>query len=446
MKLGTFHIISLGCAKNLVDSRSMTALLLKEGLQEKQAAGQADFIIVNTCGFIAPARAESIHELKKVVRKKKMGQFIIAAGCLSQYQGALIMQQVPGIDAMLGTREWMKVPAVVRELIAKNAQQDTPSKSPSEIDPFTGDVIRAAEQGRSAYLKIADGCRRSCAFCSIPLIKGAAVSRPIAEIIRDAITLQQRGMQEINLIAQDTTDYGTDLGMKDGLPKLLEEMIPAIPAVPWIRLLYAFPGCVTDRLIGLMASQEQILHYLDIPLQHAHPDILRSMDRPSNVEWVRRTIEKMRKAMPDLSIRSTFIVGFPGESERHFATLLDFIKEIGFDRLGVFPYSFEPGTPAEDLGDPISEKEKLARVEQLMLTQQEISLGKNKTFVGRSLKILVEGIQEEFVIGRSYRDAPEIDGLVFARGQAQLGDLVPVRITGALVHDLSGTIIDEKAQ
>ncbi len=440
MKPGTFHIISLGCAKNLVDSRSMAELLDREGFQENKKVNEAQVIVVNTCGFIAPARQESTHELQKLIRRKKTGQYIIAAGCLPQWQGPTLMQQIPGIDATLSTRDWINVPIIVRELGVQALTEKRGTKVGSQYNFHENPISRAAVQGRSAYLKIADGCRRACAFCSIPLIKGAAVSRTLEEIVRDACLLQQQGIQEINLIAQDTTDYGFDLGMKDGLSTLLLRLIKKTPSIPWIRIMYAFPGFVTIHLIDIMAGNQQILHYLDMPLQHAHPEILLRMNRPANMDWVRRTIANMRSAMPDLAIRSTFIVGFPGETDKHFLTLLDFLKEMQFDRIGVFPYSFEPGTPAEALGDPISEKEKQRRVEQFMLTQQEISLKKNEALIGKKLDILVEGRQDEFAIGRSYRDAPEIDGLVFASGQAEIGEMVPVLITNALIHDLSGKI------
>jgi ribosomal protein S12 methylthiotransferase len=304
-------------------------------------------------------------------------------------------------------------------------------------------VARVALQGASAYIKIADGCRRPCAFCAIPLIKGTAVSRPLALILEEARRLQEGGVRELILIAQDTTDYGHDLGMKDGLATLLEQLTGAVPGIPWIRIMYAYPGYVTDRLIDVIASHPQILPYLDMPLQHAHPDTLSRMRRPANVDWVYRTLEKMRLALPGLALRTTFIVGYPGETEAEFQTLLDFTQHLRFDRLGAFQYSFEPGTPAESLGDPLLPEVKQERYDRLMALQQPISLEKNQDLVGSTLPVLVEGRGDGLALGRSYRDAPEIDGMVIIEGQPPLGEIVPVRITGAMAYDLSGSLVPQ---
>jgi ribosomal protein S12 methylthiotransferase len=308
------------------------------------------------------------------------------------------------------------------------------------------DVPRIALQGASAYIKIADGCRRPCAFCAIPLIKGTAVSRPQESILAEARALQDAGVREIVLIAQDTTDYGHDLGIKDGLAGLLEALPAAVPEVDWIRVMYAFPGYVTDRMIATMAAHPQLIPYLDMPLQHADPMVLRAMRRPANMDWVRRTLGGMREAMPDLALRTTFIVGYPGETEEAFRTLLDFIEEIRFDRVGAFQFSFEPGTNSEPLGDPVPAEVKQERWERLMELQQGISLERNQAQVGRTLDVLIEGQGkvkgqgEPIAIGRSYRDAPEIDGVVLIEGDIPEGELVPVRITGALTYDLTGIV------
>jgi ribosomal protein S12 methylthiotransferase len=313
-----------------------------------------------------------------------------------------------------------------------------------------GGVLRAAVQGASAYLKIADGCRRPCAFCAIPLIKGTEVSRPMEVILQEARQLQDLGVKEIILIAQDTTDYGHDLGIKDGLAELLERIVVVAPEVSWLRIMYAFPGYVTVRLVEVMAAYPQIIHYLDIPLQHAHPATLRRMQRPANIDWVYRTLEKMRTAMPDLALRTTFIVGYPGETENEFQTLIDFVKAIRFDRVGAFQFSFEPGTPCEALGDPIPPDVKRERWERLMEVQQGISLEKNQDYVGKTMQVLIEGqgeIREQtkksanagkLSLGRSYRDAPEIDGVVLVESDLPSGSFVPVLITGAMPYDLSG--------
>jgi ribosomal protein S12 methylthiotransferase len=439
MKDNTFHLISLGCAKNTVDSASMGQLLAESGYRSVAEARKARVLIVNTCGFIGPARDESLQVLVDLAAHKRPGQLLIAAGCLTQRYGADVVRQVPGIDGILGTRRWMDIVQVVDSL--RQGAHPAPlyhlPETPT-VGRDEGDVLRAAVQGRSAYLKIADGCRRPCAFCAIPLIKGSAVSRPPDAILQEARRLQEMGMHELILIAQDTTDYGHDLGMKDGLAQLLEAMAPAVPSVDWIRIMYAYPGYVTDRLIEVMASHPQILPYLDIPLQHAHPETLRRMRRPANMEWVYQTLEKMRQRMPSLALRTTFIVGYPGETEAEFQELLDFVQAIRFDRVGAFTFSFEPGTASEALGDPVSQEVKEERYDRLMTLQQGISLARNQSFVGQTLLVLIEGLDGKLSLGRSYRDAPEIDGMVIIEGKLPVGELLPVRITGALAYDLTG--------
>jgi ribosomal protein S12 methylthiotransferase len=264
------------------------------------------------------------------------------------------------------------------------------------------------------------------------------------KILQEARTLEEMGVKEIILIAQDTTDYGHDLGIKEGLSVLLERLVAEVPEIPWIRIMYAFPGYVTDRMIQVMADHPQILSYLDIPLQHAHPETLRRMSRPANMDWVYQTLGKMRSILPTLALRTTFIVGYPGETEEEFQTLLDFVAETKFDHLGAFTFSFEKGTKSESLGDTIPAEIKQERLERLMNLQQNISLGRGQTYVGKKLPVLVEGYNEGVSVGRSYRDAPEIDGLVFIEGKATVGEIVPVQITGAHTHDLSGHIISHK--
>jgi ribosomal protein S12 methylthiotransferase len=305
-------------------------------------------------------------------------------------------------------------------------------------------AMRVSVAGPSAYIKIADGCRRPCAFCAIPLIKGTAVSRPIDSIVNEARTLRDNGVRELILIAQDTTDYGHDLGMKDGLAHLLEQLTDSVPDVDWIRVMYAYPGYVTDRLIEVMATRKQVLPYLDMPLQHAHPKTLYRMKRPSNMEWVYKTIGKMRANIKDLAIRTTFIVGYPGETEEEFQALYDFVNEMRFDRAGTFRFSFEPETTSAPLGDPVPMEVKLEREERLMLLQQNISLQVNQGYVGKTLDVLVEGFDNGITVGRSYRDAPEVDGLVVVEGKANVGDIVPAKITGAFAHDLTGVLAEEK--
>jgi len=442
MKENSYYLVSLGCAKNTVDSESMAALLGEAGYSPAVKPNKAGVLIVNTCGFIKPAIDESLQNLRDLARKKRSGQLLIAAGCLTQRFSQLVAEQVPGIDGILGTRRWMDIVDLVQRL-----RRERPSGPLYHLPeaPTVGmdehGIARVAVQGGSSYIKIADGCRRPCAFCSIPLIKGTAVSRPPELILKEAQLLHDSGVKELILIAQDTTDYGHDLGMKDGLSHLLEQLVAAVPEMPWIRLLYAYPGYVTDRLIQVMADHPQILPYLDMPLQHAHPMTLRRMRRPANISWVHRTLNKMRTAMPDLALRTTFIVGYPGETEEEFQALLDFIKEIQFDHLGAFTFFSEAGTASEALGDPVPQNVKEERLERLMLTQQSIALARSQRFLGKTLPVLIEGNGDGISVGRSYRDAPEVDGLVIAEGKAQIGEIVPVKITGAMNYELSGIIV-----
>ena len=445
MNKKTFHIISLGCAKNTVDSDSMALLLTKSGYKSVSSPNQAGVLIVNTCGFINIAKEESRRLLAKLAVKKKNGQVLIAAGCLTQRYGADVVQDVPGIDGIIGTRRWMDIVDVIEALQGVNHPElHYHLTEAATVGSDEHGALRISIQGASAYLKIADGCLRPCAFCAIPLIKGTTVSRPIKLILAEAQILQAKGVREINLIAQDTTDYGHDLGMKNGLEKLLKKITTEVPNIDWIRVMYAYPGFVTDELIEVMATRKQVVHYLDMPLQHAHPLVLRRMKRPTDNDWVYKTVEKMRKAIPDLALRTTFIVGYPGETDEQFQTLLDFVEEMHFDKVGAFKFSFETGTASEPLGDPIPDDIKEERFKRLMKIQQKISLERNKTFVGRKLDVLLEGSGKGISIGRSYRDAPEIDGLVLVKGEIPSGQIIPVRITEAMVYDLSGTAITKK--
>ncbi|MFN8383695.1 MAG: 30S ribosomal protein S12 methylthiotransferase RimO [Anaerolineales bacterium] len=442
MSKNTFHLVSLGCAKNTVDSDSMAQLLLRDGYRSMDDPSKAAVLIVNTCGFIGPAKEESYRVLDELSKSKLDGQVLIAAGCLTQRYGVEVAQKVPGIDGILGTRRWMDIVQVVKE-VRKSKHPEPIYHLPETATVGTDeyDALRVSIAGASAYIKVADGCRRPCAFCAIPLIKGTAVSRPVEAIIHEARTLRDNGVRELVLIAQDTTDYGHDLGMKDGLAILLEQLTDAVPDIDWIRVMYSYPGYVTDRLIEVMATRKQVLPYLDMPLQHAHPKTLYRMKRPSNMDWVYKTLGKMRATVKDLSMRTTFIVGYPGETEEEFQTLYDFVKEIRFDRVGTFQFSFEPGTTSAPLGDPVPAPVKQERFERLMELQQNISLQVNQSYVGKTLDVLIEGFDNGISIGRSYRDAPEIDGMVLVEGRAKVGDIVPVKITGAMAYDLTGALV-----
>lgn len=444
MSKNTFHLVSLGCAKNTVDSDSMAQLLVRDGYHAVDTPSHANVLIVNTCGFIGPAKQESLNVLRELADSKKKNQILIAAGCLTQRYGSEVVEKVPGIDGVLGTRRWMDIVQVVREL-RKGPHPEPLYHLPEAKTVGTDeqDALRASVAGASAYVKVADGCRRPCAFCAIPLIKGTAVSRPVNLIVDEARRLRDAGVRELILIAQDTTDYGHDLGMKEGLAILLEELTTKVPDMDWLRVMYAYPGYVTDRLIDVMASSRQVLPYLDMPLQHAHPKTLYRMRRPSNIDWVHRTLSKMRSKISNLAIRTTFIVGYPGETDEEYQALVDFVKEIRFDRVGTFQFSFEPGTTSEPLGDPVPAEVKQARFEQLMELQQGISMQVNQSYVGKTLDVLVEGRDKGISIGRSYRDAPEIDGLVFIEGEVKIGEIVPVRISGAMAYDLTGVPAQE---
>ena len=439
----TFHLISLGCAKNLVDSQGLWSLLSQQGFTLVEDPNQAEFIIINTCGFIHDARQESLQALQEFSENKRRGQKLIAAGCLTERYRAELLESVPGIDGLMGTRDLADILPLMQTL-NKHSQPHSEVYFPEHAHIVNHpDLPGYMIQGGSSYLKIADGCRRSCAFCAIPGIKGTLTSRPKDDILKDAHALQAAGVQEINIIAQDVTDYGQDLGLQDGLPSLLADLLPIIPHIPWVRLLYTYPIYFSDRLIDMMVEFPQLLPYLDIPLQHADPKVLQLMRRPSDVDWVRHTVAKMRAKLPDLVIRTTFIVGFPGESEHSFQVLKDFIEEMQFDHVGVFTYSMENGTPAQILGDPIPQEVKEARRQELMTLQAGISYQKNQKLCGKVLNMLVEGVDQEngVLIGRTYRDAPEIDGLVIAEGTGEVGELLPVRITAAMQHDLFGQVL-----
>jgi len=437
-----FYMTSLGCPKNTVDANGMTVLLQRTGYLSVEEAVTADVIIVNTCGFIAPARQESLEVLQEFAVQLRPGQRLIAAGCWAQRAPQFLLDAVPALTAIIGTRSWTEIVPLLEHIVADREDSlfeliETRPMARAEEAAAPGYAVA----GVSAFLKIADGCSRQCAFCAIPHIKGATVSRALAAILADAQALQAQGVLEINIIAQDATFYGHDLGMKDGLAELLEQMVHVVPQIPWLRVLYAFPGYVTPRLIDVMARHPQILPYVDIPLQHAHPAVLRRMQRPADMDAVRQMITQLRAQLPGVALRTTFIVGFPGETEAEFATLLDFVNEIRFDRVGVFTYSHEAGTAAALLADDVPAEVKEARREAVMLAQQCISQQLNQAWVGKRLPVLLEGANDDLTVGRSYRDAPEIDGLVLIRGEIPTQRLVTVEITEALEYDLIGRVV-----
>lgn len=448
-----YYLLSLGCSKNTVDSESMAQVLHQSGMRGVGDPEAAEVLIVNTCGFINAAKEESVNALRELVELKRADQMVIAAGCLSQRYGNTILQEVPGLDGVIGTRRWMDIFDLITRL-RRRKHPEPLYHLPTEAAVVGRDergVMRTSVQGASAYLKIADGCRRPCAFCAIPTIKGTAVSRPLESIVAEAARLGELGVKEVMLIAQDSTDYGYDLGLKDGLAQLLDAIVEVASAIPWLRIMYAYPGYVTPRLMETMARHKQVLPYLDIPLQHGHRETLKRMRRPAKVEWVYDTIGRLRELMPHLAIRTTFIVGYPGETEDEFEALLKLVRELEFDRVGAFQYSYELGTPSAQLPNHVDDGIKQSRYDRLMELQSAISLQKNQALVGRTLDILVEGhgagedesgadTGDVISLGRSYRDAPEIDGYVLVEGELPLGEIVPVRITGATTYDLTATV------
>ncbi len=439
-----YYLESLGCPKNLVDAHGMARLLKQMGHQPVDDPTRAQVLIVNTCGFIEDAREESIEELRQLAEEKRGDQLLIAAGCLSQRWGQVLADEVPGVDALLGTLRWGEIGALVEDLFADRGrhQESLLARLGDPLLIRDDRTHRIARQGATAYLKIADGCSAPCAFCAIPLIKGPAASRPAGAIVEDAVDLVRQGIKEIILIAQDTTAYGRDRGERDALPDLVHAILEATghasESLRWLRLMYAYPGHISPRLIEVMAGDPRMCRYLDLPLQHAHPDTLRRMQRPANVGRVRKLIADLRQAMPDITLRTSFIVGYPGETEIEFEALLRFVEECRFDRVGVFVYSKEDGTSAASLPDPVPDEVKDERFDRLMALQQEISLERNEAQVGRSLDVLIEGHGDGLSLGRSYRDAPEIDGMVLLPGELPVGEMLTVRITGAIEYDLIG--------
>jgi len=431
-----FYLLTLGCPKNAVDSEGMSELLRQVGYEATDQASQADILIVNTCGFIDLAKAESLTALQLFAQEKRPSQYLIAAGCLSQRYGADLVQEVPSIDAMIGTQRWPEIVRLIEALSARRGPTSALQLPPSTTCYVASHPVARRADSATAYIKIADGCSAPCAFCSIPQIKGPYMSKAKDAILKEAHQLVSQGVKEVILIAQDTTAYGSDQGTKDGLPPLIEDILASVPQLPWLRIMYTYPGHLSPRLMEVMAAHPQVCHYIDLPLQHAHPGLLKRMKRPHNVKKVRGLIADLRRAMPEIAIRTTFIVGCPGETEEEFEALLPFLEEMKFDRVGVFTYSPEEGTKAAGLPGQLPQEVKEERRLRAMELQQKVSKQKNRTFIGRKMQVLVEGVGESISIGRSYRDAPEVDGMVLIEGELPLNQFAPVRITGALEYDL----------
>ncbi len=436
-EMKTYYLYSLGCPKNLVDSEAMAMLLGQSGYRGVASPEEADVLIVNTCGFLQAAQEESLSALKALGDAKRDDQVLIAAGCMVERDAPIIAEAVPEVDFLLGTYRWPDITSVLEGLERRKPPGSRRALLGEPESPWAGPLPRAKVTSGSAYLKISDGCNAHCAFCTIPSFKGRMKSRPVPDLVAEAKELADLGAREIVLVAQDTTDYGRDLGMKDGLAHLIGSLAREVPA--WLRIMYAYPGRVTPALIEAMATYPEVCHYLDIPLQHGHPDVLRRMRRPDKVEDVLKTIESLRSAMPDIALRSTFIVGFPGETEEEFQALLDFVRTIEFDWVGAFTFSPERGTPAAEMPDQVPDEVKEERYSRLMSLQRRISKKRSRLQIGRTLEVLIESSDGKKSVGRSYRDAPEIDGTVVVHGSFPAGEMIHVRITGATTYDLVGS-------
>lgn len=452
-----YFIQTLGCAKNTADSDGISAVLDSAGFSAVETPEDADVMIVNTCGFLQASRQESLEAMRALGQHKQSDQLLIAAGCLISRYGENVKQEVPDVDGVIDAGKWLAMPRFIQYLREHGGENrewfdDAYLNLPREqlqARSVTAHLHRHAH-GPSAFLKIADGCDRPCTFCIIPAIKGSHRSKSMDDVIAEARELVAQGVREIVLVAQDTTAYGWDWNQRDVLATLMERMCVEVEGMEWLRLMYAYPGHVTPRLIETMARFPQIVNYLDIPLQHADPQVLQRMKRP-NITTTRRMLKDLRAAMPDLAIRTTFIVGFPGETDDEFHSLLEFLEEQEFDRVGVFEYSPEQGTPAGEMRGQIPHKVKARRRHEAMMLQQGISLNKNRALVGKTLQVLTEGVGEIegsamrdpeldcgncVSIARSYRDAPEVDGVVIVQSELPIGRFVPVKITQASEYDL----------
>jgi ribosomal protein S12 methylthiotransferase len=428
-------IVTLGCAKNEVDSEEIAGVLQGAGFDVDGGARKTAVTIINTCGFLEASKEESIRAIKEAVREKHAGRTgkVIVAGCLAQRLGPELMKLAPGADSYVGVGQMARFADIVAQVQASREQ--TLDVSPPHHR--WADVTTRTRTGTpwSAYLKISEGCDHRCTFCTIPSFRGGHQSKPIERVLAEARHLANTGAKEINLIAQDVTQYGYDLYKEFTLPKLLREL-NAIEGIEWIRLLYFYPNRLTDEVIEAMATLPKVVKYIDIPLQHVHPDTLRRMKRPWDGERYMRLFDKVRAAMPNAAVRTTFIVGFPGETQEEFASLIDFVKEARLDRVGAFVFSREPGTPSHDMEDQVSLKVKRERYDQIMRVQQKISMEVNQGWIGKELDVLIDEERDGWLIGRSHRDAPEIDGLVFVQGDAKPGDIVKTTVVQAEAYDL----------
>jgi len=429
-------MISLGCAKNLVDGELMLGQLQRDGVELTADPVQADVVVVNTCGFIDDAKRESIESILEVAEAKRSGRVLrlVVAGCMAQAYAEDLQNEIPEIDAFVGLDELERITEAARgELAAHIPDQRGALKLYDHSNP------RVVSTGSHAYLKVAEGCNNPCTFCHIPAMRGGFRSRGIDDLVAEAQALERQGVQELVLIAQDTTRYGEDIGIDRGLLALVEALLISTE-IPWIRFLYAYPSTLDEGLFELMAANSRFLSYLDIPLQHASRRVLKNMKRGGDARSYRRLIERARSIVPDITLRTTFIVGFPGEDEAEFDELMSFVRDVRFDHLGAFSYSWQEENPGSDLGDPVPEETKEDRRRILLEAQQEIALEKNQALIGRVMPALVTGPLPEMEMlleGRLQRQAPEIDGrLLINDGTAPAGSLVEVEVTEVHPYDV----------
>lgn len=444
--------VSLGCDKNLVDSEIMLGLIDEKGYIITSDESEAEIIIINSCGFIMNANEEAIENILRVADYKNNGKCIgiIVTGCMAQRYRQEIFESLPEVDAVVGTGDFENIGNVIKELLDGKKQVELVTDKNNILDENNSLKRILTTNTGFAYLKIAEGCDNFCTYCTIPSLRGKYRSRTIESLVKEAKQLSKQGAKEIILVAQDTSLYGTDIYGKKMLPELLNRLNNILD-IEWIRILYCYPEHINDEIIEAMYVNSKVCHYIDMPIQHSDDSILKAMGRKSTRNDIENVIKKLRYKMPDICIRTTLIVGFPGETEYKFNNLVDFIKCVKFDRLGVFTYSREEGTPAYNMKNQIDENIKQKRKEYIMEIQKNISAEKCESFVGKELKVIVEGLIEEdknVYCGRTYRDCYEVDGFVFFESNDRLisGDFLNIKITEASDYDLIGEIIYELAE
>jgi ribosomal protein S12 methylthiotransferase len=438
-------LVSLGCPKNLVDAEVMLGYLSRDHYEVTTDETQADIIVVNTCSFIKEAKQESIDTILDLADRKHDARcrLLIVTGCLPQRYQEELAKELPEVDIFIGTGDYPRIAEIIAEK-NETGEQLCYTGDPNFV--YNDELPRLQSSPHyTAYLKIAEGCSNNCAYCVIPALRGSLRSRPLKSLLAEAKQLVEGGVKELNLIAQDITAYGKDLADGPTLEELIKELAK-MEGLKWIRLLYAYPDGVSDSLIALIKSEPKICKYLDLPIQHISDPILKQMKRRSGEQDIRALIGKLRQEIPDIAIRTSLIVGFPGETAEDFKKLLQYVEETRFDRLGVFCYSREDGTPAAEMPDQVSERVKRERHKKLMRTQARVSFKHNRTLVETEEEVLVEGYSEETELllkGRSSRQAPDVDGLVYiTAGNANVGDIVRLRITDSSDYDLIGEIVE----